>query len=782
MLDLLPAHAMKSDGARLLFWSTLFFCAALAAYLSFSHPAWKQYQSSYVRDQKARLQEKLRTGAVSADEFSTRMGELNRFTPHLVEISLPRWNRRDRCPTCHAGLEEISSSHPVKAFGCTICHEGNGLSLDKDEAHRGMLGGSNPSRLEVAEKSCGRITPDGVRCHAGFDQMDRNQAERVPRTIMATMTGVVTSLRVTWGAQHDYTARYGAVGTLSTDGKKQLLPVPFFDASQIPKPPDGTPDDHDVMGNPIEISGKYADDQWRKFCSRCHLWYQRDEGRSAHGAGCAGCHMLSDGDGRYLGEDIALPRGGVGYSAVHRITTAIPVNQCLRCHNRSGRIAMSYQGLMESEGYGTPFRNGAPRGGELAGGRSTYGLAPDVHWEKGMHCIDCHTGNDTMGDGTIYERMRDQVEIRCPDCHGDYHALPRLTTVTENDYAAWASQYLSIPPNKPGTAVALSSKGRPLVNVKKEGDELAVYSKVTGLRHVSPIITGKEGAHAVDGHGRLECYACHTRWAPQCYGCHDYRQAGGRHYDGMTGFGAPGRWLETRDYFRFTNPPLGIDSRGKIAPYMPGCQVLFTDLDKSGNVVAPYKDYVYPGDLVLNGIVSTPIFPHTVGREVPLCEDCHLNPKMLGLGEGVGLTTTGQGNDTGALSSPPPPGKPSPGSASSPSGNEVFEPLYDAKAAGYPIDFSWESLVTPDGTVLQGNSHKGARPFNREELFRIRRVGECIVCHDGENDPIYRDFKKSLAAAELPEHRKLEDEATSGLRSMKYPRRPLWAVGAPDGR
>ena len=48
------------------------------------------------------------------------------------------------CLTCHQGVEEISSAHPVEVFGCVTCHGGEPLSLDPDKAHQGLIGGRNP--------------------------------------------------------------------------------------------------------------------------------------------------------------------------------------------------------------------------------------------------------------------------------------------------------------------------------------------------------------------------------------------------------------------------------------------------------------------------------------------------------------------------------------------------------------------------------------------------------------------------------------------------------------
>jgi hypothetical protein len=63
------------------------------------------------------------------------------------------------CLTCHADLPEISSSHPVKTFGCVLCHGGERLALDADLAHSTMRGGANPSDLSAGAT----VTPGAKR-------------------------------------------------------------------------------------------------------------------------------------------------------------------------------------------------------------------------------------------------------------------------------------------------------------------------------------------------------------------------------------------------------------------------------------------------------------------------------------------------------------------------------------------------------------------------------------------------------------------------------------------
>ncbi len=73
--------------------------------------------------------------------------------------------------------------------------------------------------------------------------------------------------------------------------------------------------------------------------------------------------------------------------------------------------------MYESENYGTPYEDGGMSSKELPGNRYFLEITEDIHHKKGMTCIDCHTRNEIMGDGTMYAHYEDQVEIKCATCH-----------------------------------------------------------------------------------------------------------------------------------------------------------------------------------------------------------------------------------------------------------------------------------------------------------------------------------------------------------------------------
>ena len=117
-------------------------------------------------------------------------------------------------------------------------------------------------------------------------------------------------------------------------------------------------------------------------------------------------------------------------------------------------------------------------------------LTPDIHFEKGLICIDCHTSKDIMGDGKIYAHSMEQVAIRCQDCHGTPQNKPRtkpwlFTAKPSQDRKAKAVQ----------KEIVLDSKGNPMLQVKKEGQGFFLVSKSDQVKHKIPLIS--------DGTGRL---------------------------------------------------------------------------------------------------------------------------------------------------------------------------------------------------------------------------------------------------------------------------------------
>lgn len=607
-------------------------------------------------------------------------------TAALLLLFAAAAHAEEKCLTCHEGIEKITNTPVMSSLSCTDCHKGNANATTQEEAHKGMY--ANPSDYRVVEETCGK-------CHMDI-------VKKSKKSLHATMAGLISGARYSWGAQDTKNAIYATYDVVDDDGDvptekgavKSLKQLPTYDPSK-----------------PMSNENHPVDDYLRNQCLRCHLWssgHERDGDYRA--SGCAACHVIYDDDGTYKGGDKAIPKDQKDRPREHRITTKIPEFQCIHCHNRGGRTGVSFIGTMEADPYGYPWSGEAgKKGAKKLHGKYYNHLTKDVHYEKGMTCIDCHTEQDLHGDGNIYSKREQAVEIECEDCHG----------------TPWKESELK------------TSWGNPMKNLKKVGDKVILVAKLTGKEHEVPQLKqlkdknawsseeAKVAMEAIPKHiEKLECYACHARWAPQCYGCHaqqnlakrssdwintketeDPSKAGTKANRGNTAF----EWKETRSYLRWESPTLGINSEGKVSPFIPGCQVFFTQVDENGTARVLNKVFTtYDG---FSGIMHNPIQPHTVSKEARTCEDCHANRKALGLGSGY----------------------------------------YDPKASGLPIDFELERIVDENGNQIQATSHYGARPFNKEEMERISRVGSCIGCHKSASDPVWKDVKKIAGVAENPE-------------------------------
>lgn len=191
---------------RRLAWPLAFALAGAALCASLVLAWWAQGERPWQREvaaiNQARgriLEQELMAAGLAPERAAFRAQEVASEPPRVIEVVPSAFGKPERCLTCHQGLEQISPSHPVEAMGCVACHGGQGLALTKEQAHQGLIGGRNPSDLAFARASCGGRGAAAGRCHAGRDNPAADTLYRVERTIMATMTGVITSLRVAWG-------------------------------------------------------------------------------------------------------------------------------------------------------------------------------------------------------------------------------------------------------------------------------------------------------------------------------------------------------------------------------------------------------------------------------------------------------------------------------------------------------------------------------------------------------------------------------------------------------
>lgn len=369
------------------------------------------------------------------------------------------------------------------------------------------------------------------------------------------VTGISTSLHLTLGNKINLVRQtYGAEQQLSS-------------LTEIPK--------HEDPESILEL----VDDLLRRRCLTCHLYYQGESySATSHGTGCAACHM-------------AFKKGK---PVSHEMLASPTDNQCLSCHY-GNYVGSDYYGRYEhdlNEEYRTPYyvnQDTRPYGVEY------HQLIPDIHQQKGLHCIDCHSGNELMNTGNF-------VKPSCRSCHDRAllkESLPQGVSVT--------------------------------------GDAFVFTIKDTG--ETLPLTTMTHPAHKLVD--RVDCQACHAQWSFNDGSTHllrsdldDYEEwdrltVQGSHEletllennldfdkeelppamtDKISGDKLPGIWYKGYLERRWERMLLGLDENGRVTVVRPILDYTLSWIDEDETV--RYDSVTTPA--ADNGL--RPYTPHTTGK------------------------------------------------------------------------------------------------------------------------------------------------------------------------
>ncbi|MDG1929372.1 MAG: hypothetical protein P8I45_06630 [Nitrospinaceae bacterium] len=698
-----------------------------------------------------------------------------------VKISSYKNRTVERCITCHDGISTVSSSHPPE-FGCAICHGGEPESVDKNQAHATLIydpqagtGKRNPSSLSVVEKSCGQLY-----CHSGHIREDRNHIQRLNKSMMNTLAGMISGLRYQWAGQSKKTARYAKRAISDKDGNiphewgalEKLDKLPYFSSLDIPESDKNT----------IQPISKHPSDRLlRQKCFQCHIDSPPPPGQY-RSQGCAACHFAYSKTGFYEGNDPTISKTQPGHAKLHQIQALPKRKICVQCHQRFsietlgnepspvkniilGPINQNeeaknmpeetlqqqaeVQQQQVSEGFSAMMNNEelltvesqkedskSAEEEELSLFTRKGNVQIDVHTARGLDCIDCHTQRDIMGDGNLYSKQHQAVEIRCETCHGNDSTYPMISKVTELDDAVIRlSKHYKGKPNSVGDWMAVSKRKKRMTNVKVQNGKMVTIGKRSGRVYNIPLLRNKQ-IHFIPQHqSRLECTACHSQWVAGCQSCHASMKLGQVELK-----------TSERTPIKIQQPYLMIGPRGKVAPMFTQPERHFSMLDEKGNPIlalgptgqhrGKYQKWHFTNPDTSSGSnLAYSLNPHSTGTKVRSCESCHLSPETLGLGKGdlkIGANNTGK--------------------------NDALVPLNRLDEKTQASVFDPQAKVSIRGEVLAGSHQLKARPFNQKEIIRILRVGNCIPCHDRYGDRIYQDIKKSYAFASTLEHRQLREQ------------------------
>jgi hypothetical protein len=373
------------------------------------------------------------------------------------------------CLSCHAGLAEISPSHPIKTFGCVICHGGEPLSLNADLAHSTLRGGKNPSDFSVVEASCG-----GSNCHSGSPETFSNHIQRATTSIQETYAGAIALIRFTFGDQPDLTALLGTHAVVDPQSTSGITRLGLFDPAAEASPS-------------VRLFGQN--------CLTCHLSAPplQTGGRYDRFTGCSSCHTPT--------QTAALTSLDTATATdIHKLTTAISYTQCDTCHNRGNYDlrTMTFQ----------------PRQDQPTDRLHDYyqPIAQFTRCEWTLDCVDCHTRTEAMGDGSLYGSKFDIQYIRCKTCHGTLTELPRTRTLTDpNDLAFRLALLNPVVDLKLGDTILATEKGEPLWNTRLLQDgTYELVGKATGQALTFRPVKGSGCQQDPLDQSSSSCHQCHS--------------------------------------------------------------------------------------------------------------------------------------------------------------------------------------------------------------------------------------------------------------------------------
>ena len=544
----------------------------------------------------------------------------------------------ESCLNCHKNTTDIDKFHKIKDMGCASCHGGNIKATSKSLAHKNMV--KNPARLEHAKIFC-------TKCH-------KDIVNRVNKSIMNTQSGILDTLRYQF-KESTTIKKSGGIKDLKNKPSSKLT---------------------------------LAEDHFSKMCAACHINEKEEifKNISKRGGGCVDCHRVSEDKSEFT-------LNGFKHT---KFTTRIKNKTCLKCHNRSNRIGLSYIGEFESEGY-NHFKSGKVSN-KLDIHRSFYKLPADIHHSSGkLACIDCHTEVGVMGDGKEHLHMEGAVDISCKDCH-----TPKFISANKSPLAVKLAIINAKVPIPTDMVAVTKRKNTPLYNLQKVDNNITFYRKSDGRKISLPLLKGAYHKHSF--HKKLDCSTCHSQWIPSCYGCHEVYFKDGKQFDWIKKRATNGQWLELRSYLRYEDNTLAIGYNKKIMPAAPGCQVVMSVYEKNGTYNHKFDSFAF-------GAWS----PHSIGKSKK-CVDCHANSTSLGIGQGIMHFKK--------------------------SGIK-FKPYFNSKKSGFNINYNIDALNDINGTQNQSFSRENARALNKKEINKIIEAYKCIICHDSWKDKIYLDFNRS---------------------------------------
>ena len=257
----------------------------------------------------------------------------------------------------------------------------------------------------------------------------------------------------------------------------------------------------------------------------------------------------------------------------------------------------------------------------------------DIHLEKGMHCVDCHFEQDSHGNGKLYGEPRAAIELDCTDCHGTIAQRATLrTSGPRRPPAARRSKRCA----RRGAQRRFEWRDGKLYqrSVVEQGKEWEVVQTLDSITPGNPHYSEKsrlaktlrtdgrtwgdvpaDETQLAHANSSMTCYACHTSWTPNCFGCHLEMRAQRSARRCCTTKGSTTRNWTSYNFqvLRDDGYMLGVDGTvtgHRVAPARSSCAILVSSQNQN-------RDWLYYTQQTVSaegfsGQAFSTYVPHTV--------------------------------------------------------------------------------------------------------------------------------------------------------------------------
>ncbi len=350
-------------------------------------------------------------------------------------------------------------------------------------------------------------------------------AKRCQNSIHYTLKKAINITRNAWGIK-------------DSNVTLQSLPLPKLD---IKKPSD------------------LVDDFLRRKCLKCHLRNKSSGERGMNrGRDCLACHTPHQKTGK-------CQRG------------KIPMNKCLSCHNKEF-VGGDYLGLFPKD-YDKSYRAPLTKDGRYPPrkyGIDFHHLSTDIHFKKGLSCVDCHKKDDMQG-------IR---KVRCSDCHKNLskknHTVYHKKLACSTCHSSWNNNSYELSVFRDDTSDY--KKWRNLT-LQEDGYLTNFLTKaIKSKKKIPPKMPD---------------------WI-----AHEFK-------DGI--------WYSGFRYKRWEHFNLANSKDGRIMIIRPLFQYRISYRDKNGKMILDDINEINGKKIE----VWLPYSPHTISKDAKSCESCHSNPLII---------------------------------------------------------------------------------------------------------------------------------------------------------